>query len=518
MGKIVIDPITRIEGHLKVEVIVDGGEVKEAHSSGTLFRGFEIILRGRDPRDAPYLTQRICGVCPIAHATASNFCADDTFGISANVPKNGRIIRNLIFGSNYIQSHILHFYHLAALDYVDVTAAADYDGTDSDLKSVRDFIARGALGPFVPRYEGDYRLPKEVNVAATKHYVQALEMRRKAQEMLAIFGGKMPHQCTMVPGGATEVATVDKIAAFVWRLNELREFIDNVYLPDVLAVAGVYSDHCAMAKGCGKYVAYGAFDLEDGNPDQSTRKRLTKQGVTDTSLQVGPLEVQKITEDIEHSWFEGENQLHPSNGQTNPNPKKDNGYSFLKSPRYNGQAGEVGPLSRMLVNYASGDETTKQLVDGALSALGADATALFSIMGRHAARALECKLVADAMVGWTLELEPNGQSYAEYEIPAEAQGFGITDAPRGALGHWMKLEDSKIANYQCVVPTTWNAGPRDADGQPGPIEQALTGLPVKDEANPFEVVRTVRAFDPCLACAIHVLRPSGSKIREIQVL
>ena len=518
MGRIVIDPITRIEGHLKVEVIVDGGEVKEAHSSGTLFRGFEIILRGRDPRDAPYLTQRICGVCPIAHATASNLCADDTFGIADRIPKNGRILRNLIFGSNYIQSHILHFYHLAALDYVDVTAAADYDGTDSDLKAVRDFIARGALGPFVPRYEGDYRLPKEVNVAATKHYVQALEMRRKAQEMLAIFGGKMPHQCTMVPGGATEIATVDKIAAFVWRLNELRDFIDNVYLPDVLAVAGVYSDHCAMGKGCGKYVAYGAFDLEDGNADQSTRKRLTKQGVTDTSLAVEALDVRKITEDIEHSWFEGENQLHPSNGQTNPNPRKDGGYSFLKSPRYNGQAGEVGPLSRMLVNYASGDETTKTLVDGALSALGADATALFSIMGRHAARALECKLVADAMVGWTLELEPNGPSYAEYEIPAESQGFGITDAPRGALGHWMKLEGGRIANYQCVVPTTWNAGPRDADGQPGPIEQALTGLPVKDEANPFEVVRTVRSFDPCLACAVHVLKPSGAKIREFRIL
>jgi hydrogenase large subunit len=515
MGRIVIDPITRIEGHLKVEVVVDKGQVKEAHTSGTLFRGIELILKGRDPRDATVLTQRICGVCPIAHATASTLCLDDTFGIADRIPKNGRIIRNLIFGSNYIQSHILHFYHLAALDYVDVTAAADYAGSDPDLASVKDFIARGALGPFVPRYEGDYRLPKAANVAAVKHYVQALEMRRKAHEMLAIFGGKMPHQCAIVSGGVTERPTVDKIAAFLWRLNEIRNFIDNVYLSDVLAVAGVYKDHCAIGKGCGQYLAYGAFDLEDGNANQSVRRRLTWQGVTDTSLKVGPLEVQQITEDIQHSWFDGADRLHPSNGQTNPNPKKAGGYSFLKAPRYNGQPTEVGPLARMLVNYASGDPATKQLVDGALSALGADATAL---MGRHAARALECKLVADAMANWVLELDPAQPSYAEYKIPAEAQGFGITDAPRGAVGHWMRLEGGRIANYQCIVPTTWNAGPRDADGQPGPMEQALTGLPVRDEANPFEVVRTVRAFDPCLACAVHVLKPSGAEIREIRIL
>ena len=514
MGKIVIDPITRIEGHLKVEVTVENGEVKEARSSGTLFRGFELILQGRDPRDATILTQRICGVCPIAHAQASALCLDDTFAISDKVPKNGRIIRNLILGSNYIQSHVLHFYHLAALDYVDVTAAADYEGDDADLKSVSAFLGRGALGPFVPRYEGDYRLPKEVNVAAVKHYVKALEMRRKAQEMLALFGGKMPHQCAMVAGGVTERPTVDKIAAFLWRLNELRDFIDHVYLSDVLAVAKCYSDHCAIGSGCGRFLSYGGFDLEDGNPDQTKRKRLTQQGLTNSSLAFEALDVSKITEDVKHSWFEGTDRLHPSSGQTHPNPKKEEGYSFLKSPRYAGEVTEVGPLARMLANYVSGDETTKTLVDGALSELGADANALFSIMGRHAARAIECKLVADAMADWVLELDPAEPVYASYEIPEEAEGFGITEAPRGAVGHWMKVEGFKIANYQCIVPTTWNASPRDAEGQPGPMEQALTGLPVRDETNPFEVVRTVRAFDPCLACAVHVLRPSGAKGRS----
>jgi hydrogenase large subunit len=518
MAKIVIDPITRIEGHLKIEATVDGGTVKEARSSGTLFRGFELILRGRDPRDASVLTQRICGVCPIAHASASSLCLDDAFGIADRIPKNGRVIRNLILGANYIQSHILHFYHLAALDYVDVTAAADYAGNDPDLKSVSEFIARGALGPFVPRYEGDYRLPKDVNVAAVKHYVMALEMRRKAQEMLAIFGGKMPHQCAIVAGGVTERPTVDKIAAFLWRLNELREFIDNVYVPDVLAVAGCYSDHFAMAKGCGRFLSYGAFDLEDGNTDQTTRKRLLSQGVTDTSLKVQGLDVSKITEDIKHSWFEGDDGLHPSSGKTDPNPRKKDGYSFLKSPRYGGEAVEVGPLARMLVSYASGDEAVKGLVDGALSTLGADATALFSILGRHAARALECKHVADSMVAWLLDLDPAAPVCAEYEIPKEGEGFGISGAPRGAVGHWIKIENSKVANYQCIVPTTWNASPRDGKTQPGPIEQALEGLPVKDEANPFEVVRTVRAFDPCIACAVHVFRPSGAKVGEFSVL
>jgi len=262
MGRIVIDPITRIEGHLKVEVMVDNGEVKEAKSSGTLFRGFEIILRGRDPRDANRITQRICGVCPTSHSTASTLCLDSAFGLGGSIPDNGRLIRNLILGAAHIADHILHFYHLTALDYVDVTKVTKYEGNNATLISVRDFIGRGELGPFVPRYEGDYRFPTEVDQQLLAHYIEALRMRRKAQEMCSIFGGKMPHNMSIVPGGVTEVPTVDKIASFLWRINEIRTFIDNLYLPDVLAVAEVYSDYLEIGAGCRNLLSYGGYELD----------------------------------------------------------------------------------------------------------------------------------------------------------------------------------------------------------------------------------------------------------------
>ncbi len=250
MHKIVIDPVTRIEGHLKVEVIVDDGEVKDAKSSGTLFRGIELILRGRDPSDAQRITQRICGVCPTSHSTAATLCLDSAFGLGGSIPDNGRLIRNLILGAAHIADHVLHFYHLTALDYVDVTKVAKYEGKNTTLNSVKDFIQRGELGPFVPRYEGDYRFPAEVDQELVIHYIDALRIRRKAQEMCSIFGGKMPHNMAIVPGGVTEVPTVDKIASFLWRLNEIRTFIDNVYLPDVIAVAEKYSDYFGIGAGC----------------------------------------------------------------------------------------------------------------------------------------------------------------------------------------------------------------------------------------------------------------------------
>jgi len=273
MGKIVIDPITRIEGHLKIEVVVEEGVVKEARSSGALFRGFEILLQGRDPYDAQHLVQRICGVCPTAHAMAAALNLDSAFGIDDKIPDNGRILRNLIQGANFIMSHLIHFYHLTALDFVDVTKVAEYDGKDPALVSIKEFITRALdagdmtmLGPFYPRYEGDYRLPDEVDQAAVAHYVQALNMRRLAHEMSAIFSGKMPHNVAIVPGGVTATPTVDEIADFMWKLQELRYFIDNVYVPDVLAIAGVYSDYFEIGKGCGNLLSYGVFDLEAKAP------------------------------------------------------------------------------------------------------------------------------------------------------------------------------------------------------------------------------------------------------------
>ena len=296
MSTIVIDPITRIEGHLKIEAVVDDGAVKETRSTGTLFRGIELILQGRDPRDAPRITQRICGVCPTSHATASTLAMDQAFGIAGEIPNNGRIVRNLILGSNFIQSHILHFYHLAALDYVDVTAAADYTGPDPSMQSVKRFLARGQLGPFVPRYEGDYRLSPELNRVATSHYLQALDARRKAQEMLAVFGGKMPHNVGIVPGGATQIPTVDTITAFLWRLNDIRGFIDNVYLADVKAVAGAYPDYTEIGAGCGKLLAYGGFPTSSG--------RLLESGTIASDLEAAPFDPAKIAESVRHSWYD----------------------------------------------------------------------------------------------------------------------------------------------------------------------------------------------------------------------
>ncbi|MDH7478500.1 MAG: nickel-dependent hydrogenase large subunit [Syntrophomonadaceae bacterium] len=479
--KIVIDPVTRIEGHLKIEVEVDGGKVIDARSSGVLFRGIELILQGRDPRDAQQFVQRICGVCPIGHATAATLALDMALDIEP--PDNGRIIRNLIYGSNYIQSHILHFYHLAALDYVDVV--------------------RAGLGvaPFVPRYEGDYRLPDDVNKAAANQYVQALEMRRKAHEMLAIWGGRMPHVQSIVPGGSTEKVDAQKVAEFRFRLKELTSFVDNVYLPTAKAVTEVYSDYFAIGAGCRNLLAYGAFPLTSSDPQgiNGFFKRGASVGGQDL-----PISPQFITEEVKFSWFNDDTGgKHPYDSVVTPNPTKAGAYSFLKAPRYDGRPMEVGPLARMWVNRQA-----------EVRALGDKA---FSVMGRHFARAVECSLIAHAMDEWAQQLKPGEPTCTPHVVPEKSQGMGLTEAPRGALGHWIRIEGGKIAKYNAVVPTTWNASPRDEKGVPGPIEQALIGTPVKDPKNPFELVRIVRAFDPCLGCAIHLMTPDGKGLGEYRV-
>jgi len=485
--KIKIDPITRIEGHLAVEAVLDDGVVKEANSAGTLFRGFEIILQDRDPRDANRLTQRICGVCPTAHATASALCLDDAFGLTDKIPNNGKLLRNLILGSNFLQSHILHFYHLAALDYVDAAGVI------------------GNLAPFVPRYEGDYRVTGKANAELVNHYLRALDIRRKCQEMLSIFGGKMPHNVGTVPGGVTEQLTEDKITNFLWRLNEIRDFIDNMYVPDVIAVAKAYNDYFEIGKGCKTLLAYGGLDLPDG--------KLFKSGVVSAALQPEPFAKENITEDVKHSWYsDSSSGKNPAQGQTQPNPKKKEAYSFIKSPRYEGKVCELGPLARMVSNYVQGDAVAKKLVDSVLSEFGAGVDALYSVLGRHAARTLETKMVADAMVDWLLQLKPGEPTIIESQIPEQGEGAGLTEAPRGAVGHWMTINDAKIARYQVITPTAWNASPKDDKNQPGAVEQAIIGTKVKDKDNPFELVRIVRAFDPCLACSVHLLDARGCEL------
>jgi len=503
-----IDPITRIEGHLKVEAVVDGGEVKDARCCGTLFRGFENILVGRHPLDAVRLTQRVCGVCPTAHGTASAMCLDEALGTADKIPPNGRLVRNLLLGSNFLQSHILHFFALAALDFVDVAALADYAGSDSELKAVRAFIDRKELSPFFPRYEGDYRCDKATNVELVRGYIKALHIRRACHEMLCVFGGKMPHNIAIVPGGVTCEVTADKIASVAGKLQEIGEFVDDVYVPAILTIAGAYADYFDIGAGCKQFLAYGAFDLDGNSSDPLTRRRLLPQGLLDND-KYGLVNIEKITEEVAHSRYTDDCAAAPAAGKTTPQPQKDGAYTWIKAPRYDGAPAEVGPLARALIARAAGHEQITDEVDQGLAAAGVGAEKLPSVLGRHLTRALECRILVAAMGNWLDDLKPDEPASVPVDIPDHAGGAGLTGAPRGALGHWIEITDKVISRYQMVVPTTWNGSPRDAAGQPGPMEQALLGTKVKDRDNPFEVVRIIRSFDPCLACSVHVMTAAG---------
>ena len=418
--------------------------------------------------------QRICGVCPIAHATAATYALDDAFGLKELIPDNGRIVRNIIQGANYLQSHILHFYHLAALDYV----------KSPDMP------------PLVPQYAGDYRLPDDINKKAVNDYLQALDMRKKAHQLLAVWGGRAPGQRAIVPGGVTANVDVEKVVQSKYLLMDLISFIDNVYVPDVKAVAGVYSDWLDIGRGCKNMLAYGVF------PQDNKGTRLYPAGTYINGQDLG-FDHTKITEDVKHSWYKDDTVSKlPTESVITPDPTKASGYSWLKAPRYDGNVMEVGPLAKLWV--------AKQ---PDVRALGDKA---FSVMGRHFARAVDCSKVAHSMMEWLLQLKPGEPTCAPHTVPKEATGMGLTDAERGALGHWIKIENYKIKKYNAVVPTTWNAGPRDENDRPGPIEQALIGTPVKDVNNPIELVRVVRSFDPCIACAVHVITPDR-KVRKFRV-
>jgi len=463
MSKITIDPVTRLEGHLKIEVTVEGGVVTDAWSSGTMFRGFEMILQGRDPLDAPHYTQRICGVCPISHGMASCLNLEDAFGVTA--PDNGRILRNLILGANFVMSHILHFYHLAALDFINTEDAIP-------------------MPPWVPAYVTPDMVTGPTAATLVEHYVEALAIRRKAHQMAAIFGGKLPCAPSFVPGGCTEVVTQAKINAFRALLNEQRGFINNTYIDDVLAVAGIFGEYYNIGQGCGNLLAYGVFDLNASG----TSKLLARGRYTDG--QSGTVDPAEIIEYLKYSKYSGGN-LNPSVGVTNPRANKGGAYSWLKAPRYLNIVHEVGPLARMWVN--------------------GDYTEGVSVLDRHAARALEAQKVANAMNGWLNQLVPGAPTYQTSGTPRTASGIGLTEAPRGALGHWIDIRRRNIDRYQVVTPTNWNASPRDNFGQLGPIEQALIGTPVADPQQPIEVLRVVHSFDPCLACSVHMLRPGKNK-------
>jgi len=504
-----IDPMTRIEGHLKIKAEVENNLVTKAYSAGEMFRGFEIFLKGRSPLDAPMLTQRICGVCPQAHGQASILALDDAFNVRP--PTNGRIIRNLLLGANFLQSHILHFYHLTALDYVDITAILQYSGSDPKLNRIKSWIESDIEkgfpfpgAPFLPRYEGNYIEDVDLNIHAISHYIKALEIRRKAHEMLSIFGGKMPHCMTIFAGGVSQKPTVDNIYAFKSRLKEIIDFIDHYYVPDVLTVAKAYPDYFTIGKGVGNFISYGSMYLNDDRTETLFTPGIYRDG------EIEEFNSSFITEHLAYSKYaDDKSGSHPFEEITIPAPDKTNAYSFLKAPRYDNSVMECGPLARIFIAYAkNSNPDVTNLVNYTLAELNAPAEALNSVMGRHAARAIEAKIVSKQMLSWLDELEPDKPIHTKFEIPDEASGEGLTSAPRGELGHWITIKNKKIKNYQAIVPTTWNGSPRDDNGNPGPFEIALLNTPVTDQNNPIEIGRVIRSFDPCLACSIHVIETS----------
>jgi hydrogenase large subunit len=547
---------------------VDGGSVRDAWSSATMFRGVELILRGRDPRDAWAFTQRICGVCTTVHAIASIRAVENAIG--ATPPPNARLLRNLIIASQCVQDHVIHFYHLHALDWVDIVSAlsADPAKTSALAESISDwplsstkyfagvkdriktFVEMGQLGPFANAYWGHpaYKLPAEANLMAVAHYLEALDWQREVIKIHAVLGGKNPHLQSFLVGGMATPVDPDKqasinmgsIAEIRRLMAKARDFVAKVYIPDLLAVASFYKDWAGYGKGVGNYLVYGEYPEDDG----AQPKLFLPAGVIRNG-DLGKLEAfdpAKIPEHVKHSWYDYEAgddaELHPSQGETRPNytgpeppyERLDGAakYSWLKAPRYDGLPMEVGPLSRMLVAYAAGHPRVKELVGLVLSKLSVGPEVLFSTLGRVAARGIETLLLAERMEGWLDELAANmgrrelaihdNSKWDPASWPRDTTGAGFHEAPRGALGHWVHIVDGAIANYQCIVPSTWNAGPRDAKGQRGPYEAALVGTPVKEPDKPVEILRTIHSFDPCIACGVHVVDSKRREIARVRVL
>ncbi|MHC0447689.1 nickel-dependent hydrogenase large subunit [Flavobacterium sp. 3-218] len=567
--RIVVDPITRIEGHLRAEVEISDGTIKEAFLSSTMVRGLENIVKDRNPKDVWAFVQRTCGVCTATHATASVRAVEDALGIV--VPPNAEIVRNIMLGALYLHDHVVHFYHLHAFDWVDVLSGLNADpvktsqlaqsisnwpksspGYFSDLqKRLKKFVASGQLGIFANGYWGhpQMKLPPEANLMATAHYLEALEWQKEIVKVHAIFGGKNPHPNFLVGGMACSInlddasgLNAERLAFVRQLLEDGKRFVEQVYVPDVLAIAGFYKDWGAIG-GFHNFMSFGDFPTQGyNNTNMNTfkfpsgvilNKDLTK--VHDLDLR----DLKTVEEYVNNSWYdyegEGNTGRQPWSGETKINytgPKPpythlnvDQKYSFIKTPRWKGHAMEAGPLARMLVGYASGREEFKDIIDSTLSKLQIPAAALFSTLGRTAARALESKLVAE----WNLEFfdaliqnikngdtkMANMEKWETSTWPKESQGVGLVEAPRGALSHWIVIKNGKVANYQQVVPSTWNASPRDPKGQRSPYESSLLNTPVANPDLPLEIIRTIHSFDPCIACAVHLYDENGNIIKEV---
>ncbi len=569
--RIVVDPITRIEGHLRVEAVVENGVITDAYSSGMMVRGLEIILRGRDPRDAWAFAQRACGVCTTIHALTSVRTVEDALGIT--VPKNAELIRNIMEAVLYVHDHVVHFYHLHALDWVDVVSALKADpgetskiaqsisswpksskGYFSDVRNrVQHFVDSGQLGIFANGYWGhkQMKLPPEVNLLAVAHYLEALEWQKEIVKVHAIFGGKNPHPNYLVGGmpcsiNLNEVNAINNERLnFVGRLiKEANLFVNQVYIPDLIAIAGFYKDWGAIGGGLENYLSYGDFPTRGYN--QPAAFKYPRGIVLDRNLnevhEVDSSDPQQIREYIKHSWYNysvGDDEaLHPWRGETElnytgPKPPFEHldvtqKYSWIKTPRWRDKPMEVGPLSRMLVAYASGVPEVKSLVNDTLKRLNVPVGALFSTLGRTAARGLESILAAQWMQEFYDDLITNIKAgdtatftrdkWEPSTWPESCQGVGMSEAPRGALAHFIRINDGAIENYQMVVPTTWNASPRDPAGRMSAFEASLIGTPVADIDQPLEIIRTIHSFDPCLACSVHLYDPRGKHIHKIRVV
>ncbi len=569
--RIVVDPITRIEGHLRIEADIENGKIINAYSSGTMVRLLEEILRGRDPKDAWAFVGRVCGVCTSIHSLTSVRSVEDALDIT--IPPNAELVRNIMFCAQYMHDHVVHFYHLHAMDWVDVVNALKADpkktselaqsiskwpksspGFFSDIQArIKKFVDSGQLGIFSNGYWGHpaYKLPAEVNLIGLAHYLEALEWQKEIVKVHAIFGGKNPHPNYLVGGMACAIGIDDvsginaeRLAYVGQLLQDGKEFIEQVYIPDLMAIASFYKDWGAIGGGLGNYLVYGDLPT-NGYRDPSSYKFPVGAILNRDISTIHDVDLKKedeVQEFITHSWYEykeGDKKgLHPWKGEstikyTGPKPpfehlNTDEKYSYLKTPRWKGNAMEVGPLARVLVGYARGREDFKAVVDKALKDLNVPISALFSTLGRTAARGLESVLTAQ----WGLEFYnqllaniKNGDTrmadmtkFDPSTWPKTALGVGHSEAPRGALAHWINIEDQKIANYQLVVPTTWNASPRDDKGQISAYESALLNTPVADDQQPLEILRTIHSFDPCMACSVHLYDENGKTISRISVM
>ncbi|MEG0477403.1 MAG: nickel-dependent hydrogenase large subunit [Raoultibacter sp.] len=536
MTRSVIDPITRIEGHLRVEMEVTNGKVSDAWVSGGCFRGMELVVQNRTPEDAAQIVQRICGVCPVSHAQASSIAGEKAYGIT--ISNNARIIRNLLEGAQFLHSHILWFYNLAALDYVNPLNALKADVADTyslaqaagtsmntDFKALQARLTTFASNKQLSIFSGNwfdaedstaYKLPAELDLICTAHYLEALQMQAKASEIAGLLGGKMPHIMTMRPGGTAFVPTEEKLDDLKALADELYTWVQATMIPDTLAIASYYMDAFNWGKGCGRYIAWGVF--EESGFDMN--KRYLPAGVLGDGLKLSDVEESMITEYVGRSWYEGEETYQSPYYVTDPaftEYNVDERYSWVKAPAYNGQCMEAGGLSRLLVAYKRGVPFVVEQIDGLLETLGVPGKVeiLLSTMGRTGARQIETLYIAGLMKEWVTELcEALASGDSEYFRPAEhlsGTGTGFWEAPRGALYHNETVKDGKIEGYQIIIPSTWNLAPHNEKGEYGPMEQALVGLPVGDVEKPINALRTVHSFDPCTACAVHVSEPATGK-------